>query len=90
MIQIRKKIIYLLLILIVLALIFFLIRAGVFKGFFVFPEERPVLEKPEINLDLPELKKLKEMEKLEEILPVEGDVGRENPFLPYKLQTPKP
>lgn len=59
---------------------------------FFYPRVKPILpavpepKKPEklvINFGLLEDPKIKELQPFEEIKPFEGEIGRENPFLPY-------
>ncbi|HDZ54774.1 MAG TPA: hypothetical protein ENI19_00455 [Candidatus Nealsonbacteria bacterium] len=47
------------------------------------PPLTPKEKKVEINLEILEKPILQELQPFEEIPPFEGDIGRENPFLPY-------
>lgn len=44
----------------------------------------PKEKKTEINLEILKSPLLQELQSFEEILPFEGETGRENPFLPYE------
>ena len=85
--QERKKQRYLML---VLVLVITLILLIVWKGFFQQPqpgpsEVLPVFVPPEIEINLGVLKEtqLEEFYPFEPIAPFTGEVGRENPFIPY-------
>lgn len=47
------------------------------------PPSTPKEKKVEINLEILKKPVLQELQPFEEIPPFEGDIGRENPFLPY-------
>lgn len=50
---------------------------------FSSPPSTPKEKKVEINLEILKKPVLQELQPFGEIPPFEGDIGRENPFLPY-------
>lgn len=94
--QERKKQQYLLIILVLIVLITFIIiwKNFLSKSQISIPEaELKIVQPREIKIDFEILKNplLKELTPFEEISPFfEGEIGRENPFLPYNLPTSSP
>ena len=85
--QAKKQQRYLILI---LALVIFAILIIVWQGFFkapavsLTPLATPALpQKVIINWSTLQAPQLKELQVFEEISPFEGEIGRENPFIPY-------
>lgn len=73
-------------VLIVIGLTFLILWFGYFKKGEVSTEvgtSTPVLQEIKINFEVLENPLLKELQPFGEIIPYEGPIGRENPFLPY-------
>lgn len=82
--QQQKKTIYLTVILIIVILaIWFVVQRGILMRFVPVQEE---IEEPRlVEIDFSVLKspQLKELQPLEQILFVQEEIGRENPFIPF-------
>ncbi len=82
--QQRKKTIYLTVILIiVILLIWFVVQRGILKR--IVPVQEEIEEPRLVEIDFSVLKspQVKELQPLEQILFVQEEIGRENPFIPF-------
>jgi len=85
--QQRKKIIsYLLIIIILVLLTWLVVKKGVLGRPFQKEEGMEVPITPAIDFSILLSPKLKALEFLEDVPPLEEEAGRENPFVPYELK----
>lgn len=86
-IKIQKYLILVLLgSLLIIALVFWF---GFLKKPEVIPEVITPPQKIEINFEILKSPIFKELQPFKKILPFEEEIGRENPFIPYKIPTPE-